>query len=106
MYCIISTITDSKENADKILSNLIDLRYSPCIQVINHVESTYRWNDKIEKSIEYKIIIKSIDEYAKDIIDTIKLLHNYDIPEIVRHSISLDNADYEDWFLKNINKGE
>ena len=104
MYCIISTTTDSKEIVDRISKKIINLRYSPCIQIIDNVESNYRWNNEIKKSVEYKIIIKSIDKYVENIIDTIKLFHNYDIPEIISHNIDFEDEAYKDWFLENINK--
>ncbi len=104
MYCIISTTTDSKEIIDKISNSLIKSGYSPCIQVIDNIKSIYKWNDKIEKSIEYKMIIKSIDKHSDNIVKIIKSLHNYEVAEIIKYDISIENNVYENWFLENINK--
>ena len=102
MYCKITTTTDNKEIADKISKKIIELEYSPCVQIINNVNSLYRWNNKIEKSLEYKLSIKTIDKYTKEIIKIIRSLHNYEIPEIIKSNISLENSDYQKWFLENI----
>ena len=102
MYYKITTTTDNKEIADKISKKIIELEYSPCVQIINNVNSLYRWNNKIEKSLEYKLSIKTIDKYTKKIIKIIRSLHNYEIPEIIKSNISLENSDYQKWFLENI----
>ena len=103
MYCEITTTTDRKEIADKISKKIIKLKYSPCVQINNNVHSIYRWNNKIEESIEYKLIIKTIDKHTKDIIRIIESLHNYEIPEIIKSNISLETPNYQKWFLENIN---
>ena len=102
MYYKITTTTDNKEIANKISKKIIELEYSPCVQIINNVNSIYRWNNKIEKSLEYKLSIKTIDKYTKEIIKIIRSLHNYEIPEIIKSNISLENSDYQKWFLENI----
>ena len=102
MYYEITTTTDNKEIADKISKKIIELEYSPCVQIINNVHSVYRWNNKIEESLEYKLSIKTINKYTKEIIKIIYLLHNYEIPEITKSNISLENPDYQKWFLENI----
>ena len=66
------------------------------------MHSVYRWNNKIEESLEYKLSIKTIDKYTKEIIKIIHSLHNYEIPEIIKSNISLENPDYKKWFLENI----
>ena len=102
MYCKITTTTDNKEIADKISKKIIELEYSPCVQIINNVHSVYRWNNKIEESLEYKLSIKTINKHTKGIIKIICSLHNYEIPEIIKCNISLENPDYQKWFLENI----
>jgi len=103
MYCKITTTTDSKLIAEKISKKIINLKYSPCIQINNGITSVYTWEKKINKISEYKIDIKTIDKYSKDIINIIKSIHNYEIPEIIKSKIDLENKDYEEWFLKNLN---
>ena len=102
MYYNITTTTDNKEIADEISKKIIELKYSPCVQIINNVHSIYRWNNKIKESSEYKLSIKTIDKYTKEIIKIIRSLHNYEIPEIIKSNIFLENPDYQKWFLENI----
>ena len=102
MYYEIITTTDNKEVADKISKKIIESEYSPCVQIINNMHSVYRWNNKIEESLEYRLSIKTIDKYTKEIINIIHSLHNYEIPEIIKSNISLENPDYQRWLLENI----
>jgi len=68
MYCKITTTTDDKKIADIISKKIIELKYSPCIQISHNINSIYRWNNKIIKSVEYKLIIKTIDKHTEEII--------------------------------------
>ena len=104
MYCKITTTTNNKEIAEKISKKIIELKYSPCIQINNNINSIYTWNNKIEKSIEYELIIKTIDKHSIEVINIIQSLHNYKIPEIAKFHISLENKTYEKWFLENVKK--
>ena len=74
MYYEITTTTDNKEIAGKISKKIIELKYSPCVQISNNIHSLYRWNNKIEKSIEYKLVIKTISKHTKEIIKIIQVI--------------------------------
>jgi len=100
MYYKIITTTDNKKIANKISKKIIELKYSPCVQ-INSIDSIYRWEENIKKSKEYNLTIKTIDKNVKKVVNIIESLHNYNIPEIITSNISIENSDYKKWFLEN-----
>ena len=104
MYLIICTTTDNIDVANMISKCILSKKYSPCVQIISNISSHYIWENKINKSIEYKIDIKTISVYKNKVIDIIKNNHNYDIPEIVLSEIEILSKEYKDWFESIIRK--
>ncbi len=45
-YCIISTTTDTKENAEMITQTLLQKKLVACVQS-DTIMSSYRWQEKI-----------------------------------------------------------
>ena len=104
MFCSITTTTNKKQIIDKLSKRLLEEKYSPCIQVTAPIESKYSWEGKIKTTKEYKIDIKTLDSLSDDVVTLIKSIHNYEIPEIIKQSISVKDKDYKEWMLKNIKK--
>ena len=104
MFCKITTTTDQKDIAEKLSTQILDLNYSPCIQISDPVLSQYIWDGEKSVSKEYKIDIKTLDALSERVVSLIKSIHNYDIPEIIKTSISIENEDYKNWMLSNIKK--
>ena len=57
-YCIITTVCNKKEIADKIIETLLEKRLVYCCQVIN-INSSYWWKGKIEREPEFFIQMKT-----------------------------------------------
>lgn len=82
-----------KVEAKKIARKLTANKLAVCINIIDHIESVYRWKGKVEESVEAIIIIKTLPHLVKKLISTIKKLHSYEMPEIV--SWRVDEVDPE-----------
>ena len=81
---------------------LVELRYTPCGQILENLQSTYSWNGKIVNEGEVVLFIKTIKDNLNDIVETIKNNHNYECPEIISYRINIENNEYEEWFKNNI----
>ena len=99
-YIIIKTTFENKKDAELITRKLIDAKLAACIQ-LSGVESYYRWNDKTEKSNEYKIEIKTLSKNYKKIEEFILKNHKYEIPEIVAVKIKKGSKKYLNWIKEN-----
>lgn len=96
--CIIITTTDSIELSNKISQNLIKKRYARCVQRDN-IESIYEWNGEIVTSVEYRLMIKSIESKYDLVVEYIKEVHNYEIPEIIKINIDAGSEEYMRWVM-------
>lgn len=95
-YCIITTTTDSKENADIITEALLKKHLVACVQYIN-IESSYSWQSKIVYSRELQLQLKTKISFFNEIKDEIEKLHTYEVPEIVMMPLLDANVSYMKW---------
>lgn len=95
-YGIISTTTDSKENADAITQILLEKKLVACVQSAT-IQSTYRWEGNITKSEEILLQMKSKRSLFDRIRTEIEQLHAYDVPEILMVPLAGANTPYLRW---------
>jgi periplasmic divalent cation tolerance protein len=98
-YCIISTTTDTKENADAIASVLLKERLIACAQCTT-TQSAYRWQGKVIESDEVLLQMKTKKSLYNQIENQIEKLHTYDVPEIIMIPLLDANDFYLQWIEK------
>ena len=95
-YGVISTTTDSKENADAITQLLLEKKLIACVQS-TVIQSAYHWQGKIIKSEEILLQMKTKRSLFKKIQKEIEHLHTYDVPEIIMVPMAGANLRYLQW---------
>ena len=95
-YAVISTTTDSKENADAITQLLLEKKLIACVQSTT-IQSAYRWQGKIIKSEEILLQMKTKKSLFEKIQTEIEQLHTYDVPEIIMVPLTGANVPYLQW---------
>ncbi len=95
-YIMVTTTTDSKEEATKIIDALLDKRLVSCCQ-INPIHSQYYWHNKQEETDEYIIHMKSKRKLYKEIEKVILENHSYEVPQIVAYDIAAGLDSYLKW---------
>ncbi len=85
------------EEAKKIIHGLLDKRWIACASIFPEVESIYRWEGKIEESIETKIILKTRLKHFETIREYIETNCSYEVPEILQVDIAQGATRYMSW---------
>jgi periplasmic divalent cation tolerance protein len=93
---IVLTTTGSKDQARTIAQTLVGSRLAACVNIIPKIESIYRWENEVQSSEEWLLVIKTTSVNFEAIKDAIHQLHSYDLPEC----ISIEVADAEENYLK------
>lgn len=83
MVAVVYTTIDNIQDARRIAQTLVEEQLVACVNILNHVESIYRWKGEIENDEEIVLIAKTVDENIKKTIQRIKQLHTYDLPDII-----------------------
>jgi len=93
------TSPDRRES-EKIARRLLKERKAACVSVFPKGESYFWWEGKIDTAEEYLLISKTRKELLPDLIKTVKMIHSYDVPEIIALPISGGSRNYLDWLVQ------
>jgi len=98
----LTTMPDS-ESASKLAEKLLAEGLAACVSLLDGVNSIYTWQDKLEKSSEVILIIKSKTSLTKELANRIAELHDYETPEFLSIKAELASEKYAEW-LKAVTK--
>ena len=99
-FCIIFVTCQSRKEADRIASSLLNKRLIACANIVSGVDSKFWWNGKIDKAKEFLVILKSRRTAFKKIEKEVKRLHSYEVPEIIAIPIVAGSKEYLGWIGK------
>jgi|SRR3989338_1957536 len=97
MHIVVLVTASSKKEGQKLASCLLQEKLAACVNVIDGVNSLFRWQGKIDKAKEALLIIKTRKTLFNKLLKKVKSLHSYEVPEIIALPIIAGNKKYLDW---------
>jgi len=94
------TTESSRAKALRISKLLIQNKLAACVS-IRQIFSIYEWDDDIEETKEFEITIKSKLEFKDNLIEFLKKISTYDIPQII-YKKYYSEMKYYDWINETI----
>ena len=95
-YISIFVTVPNTKIANKITNFLIEKKLVACVNIIPKIKSVYWWENKICKSNELLLVMKSVKSNFNKIVKEIERIHPYEVPEIVCVDITA-NKNYLNW---------
>ena len=97
---VMITTESSKTNALRMAKLLIKNKLAACVS-IKQIFSIYEWNDEIEETKEFEVIIKSKLEFKDDLIEFLHKISTYDLPQIIYNKYHSEMKYYH-WLNNSI----
>ena len=97
---VIIATESNKTNAVRMAKLLIKEKIAACVS-IKQIYSVYEWDDDIQETKEFEIIIKSKIEFKDYLIDFVNKNSTYDVPQIIYKKYQAE-IKYYDWLNNTI----
>ena len=96
---LLITTEYNKNAAKKIAKSLIKKKLAACVS-LKDIYSIYEWEGKIQEVNEVEIKIKSKPELKNALIDALKKMTSYDVPQIIYKKFNSEK-EYINWVNKS-----
>ena len=94
---IIFITASSDEEAGNIAKTLVTEKLAACVNIIPGIRSTYWWEGKVCQEDEVMLLAKTVKSLFPAVMDRVKSLHSYEVPEIISFPIAEGFPDYLRW---------
>jgi periplasmic divalent cation tolerance protein len=75
----------------------VNERLAACVNIVDGVQSVYRWQEKVEESAEVLCLVKTRPELLDAVTARVQALHPYDVPEILAFEVMDGSPTYLAW---------
>lgn len=98
---LVLTTCGSAADAQRIASALVERRLAACVNAVNGVASTYRWQGRVVTEEESLLVIKTTAERYPALEAAIRELSGYELPEVVAVRVDGGLPPYLDWVAQS-----
>jgi len=102
---VVLTTTASRDEGKRIARHLVDTQLAACVNILQPMESVYRWQGQIAEEEESLLLIKSARELFHEIKAEILKIHSYQTPEIICLPIIDGSPNYLQWISDSVKQG-
>ncbi len=102
---VIFITAGSQAEAEKIARRLVEEKFAACVNIIPGAVSVFRWEGKVNQENEVLLIVKSVAELLEKVVDRVKQLHSYQVPEVIALPIIGGAPDYLKWLREESSVG-
>jgi periplasmic divalent cation tolerance protein len=101
---VVFVTASSREEAERIARALVEAGLAACANILSPVTSIYMWKQKMTEEEETMMICKTRRHVFGALVDAVKRLHSYEVPEIIALPIMTGSKEYLDWLTVNTRK--
>ena len=95
----------SEIEAEDIATALVAERLAACVNVVPGIASIYRWQGEVQRDQEWLLVVKSRRDVLDDLVQRVRELHSYDLPETIALPLVGGSAPYLDWLVGEVREG-
>jgi periplasmic divalent cation tolerance protein len=94
---VVLITASSEEEALKIAESLVNGKKAACVNIVPGVDSLFWWEGKLDSARESLLLVKTKASLFPEIVEMVKRMHSYEVPEIIALPIIGGSEDYLKW---------
>lgn len=94
---LVITNMPTREHAEALARQLIDLRVAACVNLLAPCRSVYRWKGKVDVDEEHPVLIKTTRDRYAALEAALRAGHPYEVPEIIALPVIAGLPAYLQW---------
>jgi periplasmic divalent cation tolerance protein len=95
---IVVFVTASSEDEARTISNaLVGQKLAACANIVPSVNSIFTWQGQVCQEGEVLIMLKSVRPRLDSLIEMVKEMHSYEVPEIIALPVIAGSKEYLEW---------
>lgn len=94
---LVMTSLPDQAAAQQLAHTLIERRLAACVSVLAPCQSLYRWRGTVEEATEVPVLIKTTAGRYAELESALRMLHSYELPEIVAVPVGRGLPAYLEW---------
>ena len=102
---VVLTTVPTSFDARALAQELVEKKFVACVNVVDGVQSIYRWQGKVEVDGERLLIMKTVSERISDLKSALFARHPYEVPEFVVLPIERIEGPYRNWLIESVHSG-
>lgn len=87
----------SKAEAARIGRELVESRLAACVNILDGMNSIYRWEGEVHQDSEAVLIAKTRESLLPELVAKVESLHSNDCPCIISWPIEGGSHSYLEW---------
>ena len=99
---LVLTTCANAEEAQRLAVELVERRLAACVNTVNQIASTYRWQGKVEQGQESLLVIKTTEERFAALEAIIRERSSYDLPEVLAIRVQGGSAQFLEWLEASV----
>ena len=96
-WMVVLITTESEEEAHRIAERLLDQRKAACVNIVPRVSSLFWWEGKLDSAQESLLIVKTRASVFPELVELVRKVHSYQVPEIIALPVIAGNEDCLKW---------
>ena len=101
-YIVLFITTANADEAQQISRVLLERRKIACANIVPRVDSHFWWEGSLDSGEESLLIAKTKSSLLPEVIELVKEMHSYDLPEIIALPVIGGNQDYLRWIDESV----
>ena len=102
---VLTTCANAQE-ADGIAAHIVKARLAACVNRLDGLVSTYRWQGELQRDPETLLLIKTTEDRYEALEAAIREHHSYELPEVLAVSVQRGSPDYLGWLMAEVDGAE